>query len=223
MSRTKHSPSKELQQQLKEKEARVLRRTNQVRSGGSFGGARQPTTPTEQRRARLHKLSSVFKVFDLDKSGAIESIELLQLGKMRRQLGQKCGDWNEAKNAKLVKKMDANADGTVSDPEFSDFFEKSLSKIPEEFEVIVEQFFQVAQVCRQRKREAKLARQRAMERPRPQQNNHTSGAASAGLHAEVLEAVPTPKRSLRFAAEPEVFVVADYILVLSPLSVRVHD
>ena len=38
---------------------------------------------------RITQLLAVFAVFDLDASGTIEASELLQLGQMRRRLGQK--------------------------------------------------------------------------------------------------------------------------------------
>ena len=189
MSRAKRSPSKDAQAQLDEQEARLLGRTSQLRSGPAHWRGVPGPLPTspEQRQTRLHKLSGVFKVFDLDESGAIESAELLQLGKMRRQLAQKSGDWDEAKNAKLVKKIDANADGTVSDSEFSEFFEKSLTKDAVEFDLIVRQFMQVAQVCRQRKREAKIIRQKTKEKAGPSQSNRSSAAAGASKDAKWKE------------------------------------
>lgn len=58
-------------------------------------------------------------MFDLDGSGVIESRELLQLGQMRRKLGQKGGEWSEAKNTRMINKMDSNKDGKVQGSEFS--------------------------------------------------------------------------------------------------------
>ena len=85
----------------------------------------------------LIKLLKVFGVFDLDGSGEIESSELLHLGKARRKLGQKGGEWSEEKNARLVKKMDVNGDGTVSGSEFAEFFNKALPDAAVEFQDVV--------------------------------------------------------------------------------------
>ena len=106
------------------------------------------------KSARLKKLQQVFNEFDLDGTGEIESTELLQLGQARRALGQKGGEWTEEKNARLVRKIDVNADGTVRGAEFCEFFEKSLTSDEMEFEDTVKQFMGVAAVCRERKKAA---------------------------------------------------------------------
>ena len=103
------------------------------------------------KSARLKKLQQVFNEFDLDGTGEIESTELLQLGQARRALGQKGGEWTEEKNARLVRKIDVNADGTVRGAEFCEFFEKSLTSDEMEFEDTVKQFMTVASSCRTKK------------------------------------------------------------------------
>ena len=60
------------------------------------------------RLERLQKLREVFKVFDLDLSGTIESTELLQLGQARRVLGHKTSQWTDKQNENLVNKIDAD-------------------------------------------------------------------------------------------------------------------
>ena len=102
---------------------------------------------SQAKAARVQKLVKVFDVFDLDGSGSIESRELLQLGQMRRRLGQKQGEWSEDMNARLVQKMDANGDGLISASEFSEHFEQALPSPSSEFNVILRQFMQVALVC----------------------------------------------------------------------------
>ena len=113
---------------------------------------------------RRQQLVEVFKVFDLDKSGVIESSELLELGQMRRKLGQKSGEWNEEKNARLIKKMDANGDGKIQESEFAQFFEEALTQERKEFNSIVNQFESVAESCRSRKEEAREAQKEAEEK-----------------------------------------------------------
>ena len=95
----------------------------------------------------------MFREFDLDGSGVIEAEELLALGKARRSLGQKQGEWTEEKNARLVKRMDANGDGEIQMSEFVHHFEDALPRAREEFDLVLEQFMEVAQACRARKQQ----------------------------------------------------------------------
>ena len=50
----------------------------------------------------------MFDLFDLDGSGSIESSELLQLGKTRRNLGQKSREWTKTTNQEFYTRMDTN-------------------------------------------------------------------------------------------------------------------
>ena len=118
------------------------------------------------REERQQQLVAVFQEFDLDGSGVIEAGELLQLGQMRRRLGQKGGEWSEAKNNRLIRRMDANGDGEISQDEFSTHFERALPREAREFETTVRQFMEVAKACRAKK-EALRAAPRASSAPRP--------------------------------------------------------
>lgn len=86
----------------------------------------------------------VFEAFDVHKSGAIKPGQLLQLGRMRRSLGHRAGVWDEAKNNKLIWKMDSDADGKISADEFCWYFEAVLARDMNEFDAVVPQFLQVA-------------------------------------------------------------------------------
>ena len=59
-------------------------------------------------------LLAVFKLFDLDGNGTIESSEMMQLGEARRKLGQVSGTWDKAKNDKLMEKLGGGRSGQVS-------------------------------------------------------------------------------------------------------------
>ena len=83
--------------------------------------------------------------FDLDDSGEIETKELMRLGQARRKLGQKSGAWSHEKNAKLVKNMDTDGDGTVNEKEFATYFARSLPTDRNDFDEIISQFMDVAQ------------------------------------------------------------------------------
>merc|ERR1711865_808535 len=115
---------------------------------GTGSASVTPQKSTTKPFNRYNALCKVFQQFDLDGSGEIETKELLALGQARRKLGQKSGAWTEEKNAKLVKNMDTDGDGTVNEKEFSGYFDKSLTKDQAEFEETVAQFMEVARECR---------------------------------------------------------------------------
>lgn len=118
-----------------------------ARPSSNASAAQLKQTADERRK----KLLDVFGVFDFDSSNQIEVKELLELGKARRSLGQKSRDWTEAKNARMMKKMDTDGDGDVSSTEFSVYFEAALTQDPAEFDNTIAQFTAVAQACRDRK------------------------------------------------------------------------
>ena len=67
----------------------------------------------------------VFAAFDIDGSGEINSKELLLMGKARRELGQKKdSEWSEEKNARMVKRLDADGSGKIEEKEFVAGFEE---------------------------------------------------------------------------------------------------
>merc|ERR1719272_1258361 len=107
------------------------------------------------KEARVSALLKGFSEFDLDQSGMIESLELLELGKARRSLGQKENSWTEDKNTRLVRRMDENHDGVISASEFSDCFEQALPMDMKEFDAVIVQFMAVARACRKRKQSQK--------------------------------------------------------------------
>ena len=93
--------------------------------------------------ARRVKLREVFELFDLDGSGEVESGEMLQLGKMRRELGQKSGDWDGEKNDQMVRQLDLDGNGAVSCSEFVAHFDGDLPVEPEDFKDTLSQFIAV--------------------------------------------------------------------------------
>lgn len=114
-----------------------------------------------QKQARRAQLVQVFDVFDLDGSGAIEPSELLDLGRARRSLGQKRGEWTEAKNTRMLERMDVNCDGQVTQSEFIDHFEASLPSETNEFDAVVADFLVVAEACRANKQRCRAAAEEA--------------------------------------------------------------
>ena len=84
-------------------------------------------------------------MFDIDSSGYIEAPDLLRLGKARRELGQKAGEWTTSMNNALIAKMDTYGDGKVGSPNFCQYFDNILPHDMEEFEAIIECFMQVAE------------------------------------------------------------------------------
>ena len=63
------------------------------------------------RRAAL--LQKVYNEFDLDGGGDVGAEELLELGRARRRLGQKSGEWTEANNRALMQQIGPDEEGIV--------------------------------------------------------------------------------------------------------------
>lgn len=108
-----------------------------------------------EKEARIRALHEVFQVFDFDNGGFIEGDDLFALGKARRSLGHKTGEWTAEKNAKLMQKMDGNGDGLIEPSEFVRHFEETLPRDKDTFKGIIEQFLEVARACRSLKSEAR--------------------------------------------------------------------
>ena len=64
-----------------------------------------------------------------------------------RSLGQRGGSWTAEKNARLLRKIDTDGDGSVSQSEFVAYFSEGLPRDPTEFDSIIEQFLEVARSC----------------------------------------------------------------------------
>jgi len=64
--------------------------------------------------AREEALQAVYRAFDLDCNGDVGEEELLELGKARRALGQKQGEWTPAMNARVLMEIGADNAGHVS-------------------------------------------------------------------------------------------------------------
>ena len=105
---------------------------------------------TETRETRKRALLRVFELFDCDGSGFVESSELPQLGKMRRELGQRTSVWTAERNEQLIRAIDQNHDHKLSAQEFWTHFERELPHDPHSFSLVVQQFTQVAQALGER-------------------------------------------------------------------------
>ena len=151
------------------------------------------------RLHRAHRLSEVFNLFDMDDSDSIGREELLQLGRARRELGQKGGEWTEEKNDALLLSLDTDGSGDVSRLEFLRAFDASLPKEREPFDATIEQFLRAAKVCNRGKREsaAAAAAQEAAD------------ASSRASQAEAAEAAAAMDRLYRAQRLGEVFSVFD--------------
>ena len=74
------------------------------------------------------------------------------------------GDWSEAKNNRLVKKMDANGDGVLQASEFADGFEKALPEDQKKFKMVVKEFMDVAKSCRENKQASRDKEEKAAKK-----------------------------------------------------------
>merc|ERR1712166_1409188 len=91
----------------------------------------------------------------------------------------KQGEWTEAMNARLVKKMDLNSDGEVDDFEFAKHFEESLPRDEGKFNAIIKQFTKVANACKERKETTKAAKANKRSQTPPVQKPAAAAVVAA--------------------------------------------
>ena len=97
---------------------------------------------------RVITLREVFVMFDFDGSGSIERTELMDLGKARRRLGHRDGNWTVEKNDRFVQKLGGGQGGIVTCDSFVQYFLAEFSSAgAEEFADNVEAFRQAARSC----------------------------------------------------------------------------
>jgi len=101
--------------------------------------------------SRLLALSKVFKLFDLDGGGDIGEEELMLLGKARRAAGHRSGEWTDEQNKAMMKRMGMNRNGCVSEEAFVVYFDNTLPRDASQFEQAIQQFTEVAEICKQKK------------------------------------------------------------------------
>ena len=96
-----------------------------------------------QRRRIEQLVLAVFAVLDMEGAGVIGSDQLFELGRMRRHVGQKAAEWTHQQNAKLLAVLDCDANGSVSDEAFADYFGRSLPRAKEPFNEAIAQLMLV--------------------------------------------------------------------------------
>jgi len=89
----------------------------------------------EERRQKI--LKGVFKRFDWKHEGSIGSRGLKAVGEARRAAGHKEEAWTESQNLKLLRKIDSDDDGRISEDEFLAYFNKRLPQDAVQFESVV--------------------------------------------------------------------------------------
>ncbi len=99
---------------------------------------------------RHAKLREVFCEFDLDGSHVVDFKELLMLGKVRRELGHKAGEWTDENNATLLAAIGADQKGDVTMDMFVTYFDSILPSTPDVFEISVQEFVACARECARR-------------------------------------------------------------------------
>ena len=144
-----------------------------------------PELTSERRFERQSALQAVYREFEhLDGDGSVGRVELLLLGKMRRQLGHKGGEWTEEMNDRLLERMGAEANGDLSELNFVQHFDKTLTTDYEEFEQMIKQFMECARACRRRemlqlavRQQKEAAEQNTQSKSQPGQQNEAFDAA----------------------------------------------
>ena len=101
--------------------------------------------------ARQAQLSQVFAEFDVDQSGHIEAAELLALGRARRALGHKSGEWTREMNDRMIAKMAGPRTTQVSLLDFVSYFDRNLPTDDAAFAATIVQFLDVAEAVREKK------------------------------------------------------------------------
>jgi len=108
---------------------------------------------------RLATLRKVFNLFDTGHSKIMKSDDLKDLCTMRRQLNGG-GEWTEEKNARLIMKIVGSdwTNGTqITRSNFCEYFERTLPRPPIEFDALIEEFLQAAQMCSDARKHAEEA------------------------------------------------------------------
>ena len=83
-------------------------------------------------------------MFDHNGDGQIDVSELNSIGKQRRKLGHKSGEWTQEKNEKLVRKLDADGDGFVTSRDFVQYYINLHSKASSwDFVEVVRKYMEV--------------------------------------------------------------------------------
>ena len=134
-------------------------RSNQDRSVDKAAAAmrmgKQPSQQSARQStrgvSREEALRKVYREFDLDRNGDVGEDEMLLLGQTRRVLGQKAGEWTKQVNARLMVKIGAERNGSLSEPKFVQYFDETLPDYRTEFDRIIKQFMKCAQACRKTK------------------------------------------------------------------------
>ena len=89
---------------------------------GTSSGSQTLMSAAEQAH-RGAELRKVYMEFDLTGSGDVGADELLLLGRTRRKLGQKDGEWTEEMNNSLMSKIGADGTGNfLSEENFIKYF-----------------------------------------------------------------------------------------------------
>ena len=111
--------------------------------------AEQAKRADDELGRRSQALWEIFRAFDLNNSGKIESSELMEIGEARRALGQVDTLWDLASNDHLVTQLSGDTNGSVQGDNFVRFFISELHKLKsEDFDAAVEQFSSAAALCR---------------------------------------------------------------------------
>ena len=168
----------EQQQSMMMQQQRVMQHRQQHQQHQQGTVPRNVTVHTADRHEQVNKrtaaLQAVYREFDLYGDSSVGGAEILLLGRMRRQLGHKGGEWTVEMNARLMERMGADTNGDLSEFKFVQHFNSTLPAEQEDFEQIINQFMECARVCRKR---------RIRQCKSPEQNEPTKQPAATSSHA----------------------------------------
>ena len=145
MSSKEHQAGRSTSPEKRASDARaaaVAQTANDVNAAFDRATSPRSTRPTAANTHRFAALLEVFVLFDVNRSGTVETAELMQLGIARQRLGHKDRLWTEAKNSALVRRMDLNQNGLIDSEEFCKHFDNALPQ--EGFDSVIAEFEEVA-------------------------------------------------------------------------------
>lgn len=167
--------------------------TPEQRTRATSPTARSGSPQTPQRASRNKALSDVFHAFDYEgDNDGISEDELLMLGKARRQLGQKKGEWNREMTARLMTRIGTDHQGHIPEAKFVRYFEANLPREPSLFNQTVADFQECAKLCAQKRRERQQPPAPAPA-PKPSPPRARPGP-SQPMDRTDLEPTPSPTR-----------------------------
>jgi len=83
----------------------------------------------------------------------VDAAELLALGRARRALGHKRGDWTKEMNDRMIARMAGEGSLSVTEGDFASYFDRTLASEDAAFAATIVEFLDVAHSLKEKKEE----------------------------------------------------------------------